>query len=187
MGLVFYVVQCRNGDRLGILFCCRTHFSLDLSTLWIDLSVFPNDLDRIEKGQKVEILDDDGDVIAEETIAFVTPQIEEGTRTAIARIVADPAGGRLRPGMFLTARVTVDSGKDAVKVPRVAVQTVEDKPAIFVETGEGFEPRPVTLGPKGEDDIVIAEGLKPGERIVTQGAFTLKAEMSKGSFGGHHH
>ncbi|MFD0985848.1 efflux RND transporter periplasmic adaptor subunit [Methyloligella solikamskensis] len=158
----------------------------DLSTLWIDLSVFPGDLDRIEKGQTVEILDDRGNVIAQETIAFVTPQIEEGTRTAIARIIADPAGGRLRPGMFLTARVTVDSG-DAVKVPRIAVQTVEDKPAVFVETDDGFEPRPVTLGPKGENDIVITDGLKPGERIVTQGAFTLKAEMSKGSFGGHHH
>jgi cobalt-zinc-cadmium efflux system membrane fusion protein len=159
----------------------------DLSTLWIDLSVFPGDLDRIEEGQTVEILDDRGNVIAQETIAFVTPQIEEGTRTAIARIVSDPAGGRLRPGMFLTARVTVDSGKDAVKVPRAAVQTIEDKPAVFVETDEGFEPRPVTLGPKGEDEIVIAEGLEPGEPIVTEGAFTLKAEMSKGSFGGHHH
>ncbi|ODA68093.1 Cobalt-zinc-cadmium resistance protein CzcB [Methyloligella halotolerans] len=159
----------------------------DLSSVWIDLSVFPGDLDRIEKGQTVDILDDQGNVIAQETIAFVTPQIEEGTRTAIARIIADPVGGRLRPGMFLTARVTVDSGQDAVKVPRAAVQTIEDKPAVFVETDEGFEPRNVTLGPKGENDIVIAEGLKPGEKIVTEGAFTLKAEMSKGSFGGHHH
>ncbi|XSG81814.1 MAG: efflux RND transporter periplasmic adaptor subunit [Methyloligella sp. ZOD6] len=159
----------------------------DLSTLWIDLSVFPNDLDRIEKGQTVEILDDRGNVIAQETIAFVTPQIEEGTRTAIARIIAKSDGSRLRPGMFLTARVTVDSGKDAVKVPRIAVQTVEDKPAVFIETEEGFEPRHVTLGAKGEDDIVITQGLKPGEKIVAEGAFTLKAEMSKGSFGGHHH
>lgn len=159
----------------------------DLSTLWIDLSVFPGDLDRIEEGQTVEILDDRGNVIAQEEIAFVTPQIEEGTRTAIARIVAEPAGGRLRPGMFLTARVTVNTGKDAVKVPRAAVQTVEDKPAVFVETEKGFEPRPVTLGPKGEDEIVISDGLKPGEPVVIEGAFTLKAEMSKGSFGGHHH
>jgi cobalt-zinc-cadmium efflux system membrane fusion protein len=76
----------------------------------------------------------------------------------------------------------------ALLVPRSALQTIEERPAVFVETAAGLEPRHVALGRSNDTHVEITSGLASGERYVTNGAFTLKAQLSKGAFGdGHGH
>ena len=59
---------------------------------------------------------------------------------------------------------------------------------VFVQTDEGFEPRPVTLGRMAPDHVEVVDGLEPGERYVAAGGFSLKAELGKDAFGdGHGH
>jgi cobalt-zinc-cadmium efflux system membrane fusion protein len=59
---------------------------------------------------------------------------------------------------------------------------------VFVETGEGFKPRPVAVGLISRDFAEITSGLLPGERFVARGGFNLKAELGKDSLGeGHGH
>ena len=75
-----------------------------------------------------------------------------------------------------------------VVIPKTALQTLDERPTVFVETAEGFTPQPVTLGRSNDTVVELTAGLTPGQRYVTSGAFTLKAQLSKGAFGdGHGH
>ena len=88
----------------------------------------------------------------------------------------------------MTAEIAVDEIDVPLLVPKVALQTVEDRLSVFVQTDEGFTPTPVTLGQSTETYAEVTEGLQSGQRYVTKGAFTLKAELGKGDFGdGHAH
>jgi cobalt-zinc-cadmium efflux system membrane fusion protein len=65
-------------------------------------------------------------------------------------------------------------------IPKEAAQTVEGKATVFVQTPEGFEARPVTLGRANETHVEILSGLEPGERYAASETFILKAELAKG-------
>ncbi len=92
------------------------------------------------------------------------------------------------PGLFVTASVDIENREVPFLVPKTALQTVEDRPTVFIETPGGFVPQPVTLGRRNDAYIEVTGGLTPGQRYVMSGAFTLKAQLAKGSFGdGHNH
>jgi cobalt-zinc-cadmium efflux system membrane fusion protein len=160
----------------------------DTSALWVEVTLYPKDLSLVQAGQTVRIALGDGDPV-EGTIAFVTPHVSEETRTATARVPLTNADGRLRAGMFVTASIEIGEQTAAVRVPKSAVQRYEEKPVVFVqEDGEAFEPRPVKLGRSNSEFVEVLSGINAGEKYVAKGAFTLKAELEKASFGdGHNH
>jgi cobalt-zinc-cadmium efflux system membrane fusion protein len=160
----------------------------DLSTVWVNLNIYQKDLVSIHKGQTVEIEIGYGIPSVEGKIAWVGPQVDEGTRTAKARIELPNLDGSLRPGLFVTAKVAVSNSPAGLVVPKSALQTFEGKTVVFVQTDEGFEPRPVDLGRQNGTTVEILSGLAVGQTYAAEGSFTLKAQLSKGAFGdGHNH
>ncbi len=160
----------------------------DLSSVWVTISVYQKDLPVVQKGLPVVLSAGPGIPTAREKIAWVSPLLDEHTRTALGRVVLPNPGGHWRPGLFVTAEIAVDEIDVPLLVPKVALQTVEDRLSVFVQTDEGFTPTPVTLGQSTETYAEVTEGLQSGQRYVTKGAFTLKAELGKGDFGdGHAH
>jgi cobalt-zinc-cadmium efflux system membrane fusion protein len=159
----------------------------DLDTVWVQLAVHQRDLAAVRPGMKATIAVGRGLLEAEGTIGHISPVVDAATRTAIARVVLPNTGGAFRPGLFVTARVTVEGVDAAVLVPRSAIQPVEGRPVIFVRTHGGFEPREVVVGRTNEQFAEITSGLTPGDEYAAQGAFTLKAELEKASFGGEGH
>jgi cobalt-zinc-cadmium efflux system membrane fusion protein len=160
----------------------------DLHTVWVDLRVYPKDLPLVRLGQAAVISAGHGMPDAAGTIAYVGPVVGAKTRTALARVVLPNPAGHWRPGLFVTARVDVENHEVSFLVPKTALQTVDDQPTVFIQTPEGFVPQPVTLGHTNDTSIEVTSGLTPGQRYVTRGAFTLKAQLAKGSFGdGHNH
>lgn len=160
----------------------------DLSTVWVDIQVYQKDLARIRKGQEVLITvgHDIPDVSG--TISWVGPMVGEATRTALARVVLPNPDGVLRPGLFVTTKIAVESSPTSLQVAKSALQTIEERPVVFVQDADGFEPRPVKIGRESATEVEIVDGLSPGETYVSQGAFTLKAQLAKGAFGdGHNH
>ena len=97
--------------------------------------------------------------------------------------------GVWRPGLFVTGTVVVDRSTVPLLVPSSAVLTVDDHPAVFVRTDEGFELRHVEVGRVDRERTEIRDGLEPGETYVSKGAFVLKAELNKKAFAhaGHGH
>jgi cobalt-zinc-cadmium efflux system membrane fusion protein len=160
----------------------------DLSTVWVDINVYQKDLVLIRKGQSVVIEIGHGISSVTGKIAWVGPLVGEATRTAKARVVLANPDGTLRPGLFVTAKVAVDSTPAGIVIPKSALQTFEERSVVFVQDEDGFEPRPVELGRQNATQVEILSGLEAGQTYVTQGAFTLKAQLSKGAFGdGHNH
>lgn len=150
----------------------------DLSSVWVDLSVYQKDLERIAMGQRVRIHAVNEGPDAEGEISYLTPAVDQVTRTATARVVLANPARKFLPGMFVTAH-TLDTAEAAVVVPREAIQTFEGRTSVFVETPSGFAPRPVTLGREGESRIELLSGLAAGERIAVANTFLLKAELAK--------
>lgn len=151
----------------------------DLSTVWVDLSVYQKDLGRVRVGQEVIVHQvHGGGTDTKGTIAYLTPAVDQMTRTATARVVLPNPDLTWLPGMFVTGHA-LEAREAAVMVPRSAIQTVEGSPALFVETEAGFEARPVTLGQEGDTLVEIVRGLDAGERIAVANSFLLKAEIAK--------
>ncbi|SHK58774.1 efflux RND transporter periplasmic adaptor subunit [Rhodothermus profundi] len=158
----------------------------DLSTVWVDLSIYQQDLARIHEGQRVTIVGLDHQ--EEGIISYVQPLVEEDRRTGLARVVLPNPHGRWKPGLFVTGQIMIGQQTYAVVVPRAAIQTMDDHPVVFVPTPEGFMPRRVQLAAETDSLVALADGLAPGEPFVVQGAFTLKAELEKEEIGeGHAH
>jgi cobalt-zinc-cadmium efflux system membrane fusion protein len=92
--------------------------------------------------------------------------------------------GRLKAGMFADVEVTTTVVKDVLVIDDSALQTDEDKQVVFVALdGTRFEKREVKLGLEQHNRVQVLEGIKPGEKVVTEGSFILKSEMLKGELG----
>jgi len=125
---------------------------------------------------------------AQGLIDYVSPTLDERTRTGYARVVLSNKDGRWKPGMFITAKVQISNEEARVVIPQSALQTLEEGVSVFVETDEGFEPRHLELGRANRTQVEVLAGLKIGERYVSKGGFTLKAELGRGEMDeGHSH
>lgn len=152
----------------------------DLTSVWIDLAVYQQDLGAVRVGTPLLVEAGDASPEAEGAVSYVSPEVDPRTRTATARVVLPNPDGRWRPGLFVTARV-LDTSPVAIAIPSEAVQTVEGRASVFVEEGDAFEVRPVTIGEVGRERVAIVSGLSAGERYVARNAFVLKAELGKSS------
>ena len=160
----------------------------DVSIVWVDISIYAHDLERVEAGQKVTIITDGG-VEVEGSIAFVAPDVSEETRTANARVVLENTTMRLRPGMFVTARIALVDEPADLRVPATALQVHEGQDVVFVRNEDGkLRPQPVTLGRRNGSYVEVLAGLRIGDTVVTEGAFVVKSQLAKSKFDdGHNH
>lgn len=149
----------------------------DLSVLWVEIAVAPNDLPFVSEGQAVAI--SAGVKKAEGKLIFLSPAIDPETRTAKAIVELDNAKGEWRPGEFANAAIATASHEASITIPKDAVQNIEGQNVVFVQTAEGFEKRLVSLGREDSRNAEIISGLKAGESIAASGTFTLKAELGK--------
>jgi membrane fusion protein, heavy metal efflux system len=153
----------------------------DLSSIWVDLSIYRQDLKRIHLGDEVLIDPDDGGGEVRGAISYIAPVGSSDTQTALARIVLPNREGRLRPGLFVTARLVLAKRSVPVAVRVSAIQTLENKTVVFVrENTDKVEARPVELGDSDAKFVEIRAGLSAGERYVAENSFVVKAEMGKG-------
>ncbi|VAX22649.1 Cobalt/zinc/cadmium efflux RND transporter, membrane fusion protein, CzcB family [hydrothermal vent metagenome] len=160
----------------------------NLSTVWVNLSVYQKDLPFVHEGAKVSVIIGHGAPDVEGVISYLGPIVGEKTRTALARVVLPNKKGTLRPGLFISGKVTVEEIEVPVLIPKTALQTFEGKTVVFTKDEDGFEPAPVMIGRSDDMNVEIVSGLIPGQKYASKGAFTLKAQLSKGGFAsGHNH
>lgn len=156
----------------------------DFETMWLKLQVYENDLGWLHPGQPVEITSPSlPGLVLTNAITFIDPNFNAMTRSTLMRVEipnpleSTPTGPRRRiPHRVLAeARVRVAS-EPALTLPRSAVLD-SGQPLAYVELGNGaYEPRPLLLGIRGDQDIEVKSGLREGERVVTQGALLLDAQ-----------
>ena len=166
----------------------------DLSSLWVEAKLYELDLAVVQIGQEAAIGFEKGaDQERTGKVVFISPTLEEETRTAVARLEFTNADGSLKPGMFATAEISVNLGERLV-VPSEAVLDSGTRQLLFVDKGEGLlEPREVKVGAKGDGLWEILSGVSEGEPVVVNGNFLvdsesrLKAALEGAGTPGHQH
>jgi membrane fusion protein, heavy metal efflux system len=155
----------------------------NLSTLWLTVHAFERDAVRIERGRIARLTfaalpgqDFEG------RVAGVGREVERESRTIPVRIDVSNRDGMLRPGMSATAAVAVGSaGAPILSVPVAAVQRVRDAWCVFLpKDARTFEIRRIGRGRDLGTEVEVLFGLRPGETVVVDGAFLLKAQAEKG-------
>jgi cobalt-zinc-cadmium efflux system membrane fusion protein len=164
----------------------------DLSKLWLVAHVFERDAVRVVVGGTgtASFAALPGKTVDGE-IVWIGREVETASRTIPVRLEIPNSDGVLRPGMSATVSIPVGetSGK-VVAVPIAAVQRVGETWAVFSPRGtDVFEVRPVGRGRDLGGEVEILSGLAPGDEVVVDGAFLLKAEFDKqrGEGGDHDH
>jgi cobalt-zinc-cadmium efflux system membrane fusion protein len=150
----------------------------NLSRVTITASLSPADAAQVKPGAGVQIIGPAGH--QEGRVTFVSPVLDETTRLITVIASLDNRSGRWRVGEPVKASILVAAaGNVAISVPLAAVQTIDDKPMVFVRTAIGFRATPVVTGMTSGDRVTIASGLKGDEQIASVNSYTLKAELGK--------
>jgi membrane fusion protein, heavy metal efflux system len=153
----------------------------DLSSLWALAEIDETSLPHVQAGRPVDVR-----VAAYPnerfpgTIAWVADTVNPKTRRVTVRCALPNPSGRLKPEMYATISLGEDEPRPVVTVPPAAVQDIDGKTVVFIETGKGrFARREVTVDPERESQVAVRAGLQAGERIVVKGAFLVKSELLK--------
>src|SRR5437588_6611109 len=155
----------------------RLYTVADLSSIWVFIQVFQNDLGRVRAGQPATLTVDSypGRTFSGR-VDFIYPEIDTTTRTARVRLVFPNPDLKLTPGMFVNAVLKIPMGRQTV-ISATGVLQSGTRQIAFVDHGNGnLEPREITLGARAGEDFVVLKGLKPGERIVTSANFLIDSE-----------
>jgi membrane fusion protein, heavy metal efflux system len=160
----------------------------DLSTVWVIADLFEKDFGAVQVGSEGTVTVPHAPSNAlRGRVAYIDPRVDPATRTAKVRVEVPNRSESLRLGMFVHVAFTVAGSGRVTLIPRSAVQSVGERSVVYVAVGrdEGrFAERAVTLGTGAGDHVQIVAGLEPGEHVVTEGTFFLRAEAAKTRAGG---
>lgn len=152
----------------------------DMSTVWVLVNVYQNQLSYIHSGDVVSVTTDAYPTVFHGRISYLAPAVDPNTRTLQARIVTENPGEKLKNQMYVTATVIAGTIRNAITVPVAAVlRNTENQPFVYAQTGPAqFARRMVEIGETQGGQTEILSGLSPGEKIVADGSLFLQFQNS---------
>jgi cobalt-zinc-cadmium efflux system membrane fusion protein len=178
-----------DGDPVGADTVVGTIVELD--EVWFVARVFERDMADVRQGARAAV---ELNALPGQhhmgTVTNVAHQVDPGARTITARIPLTNADGRIRLGLYGMASVAVGATErpPVLAVPQSAVTQMLGKPVVFVRHPDGdFERHDVTLGESDPEWTEIVHGLREGEEVVVEGAFSIKSAMLRETLGEDHH
>jgi cobalt-zinc-cadmium efflux system membrane fusion protein len=157
----------------------------DTASVWADLAVFPRDRERVRAGDRVAIATAAEDEPATGEIATVEV-LANADQSVTARAVLPNPEGRLVPGTFVTAAITVGEHEVPLAVRRGGLQTFRDATVVYAQVGDQYEMLELELGRAAGDWVEVLGGIEPGTSYVVAGSYVVKADVEK-SGAGHDH
>lgn len=160
----------------------------DLSTVWIEANIYEKDVPLLEsiKDKAITVRSAAWPNREFEAKIFYTGEImEEATRTISMRAIATNTNKILKPGMFVNIEFqSAQSDEPVIQIPQNALLEHEGQVFVFVQTAAGeFERRNVRIGSKSTQSVVIEEGIRDDDLVVTGGGFILKSKMLESLMG----
>jgi len=149
----------------------------DLSSVWAVAHVPERDVSLVDESRTVDILVPAyPDRVFQGTVEHTSDVLDPATRTMRVRIVVPNPDRKLKPEMFATVRIPLTQPDGSLHIDTDAVQREGRETFVFVRTGpQQFERRPIRVGEENGDRILVLDGLREYDEVVTEGAFTLKA------------
>jgi len=161
-----------------------------LDRVWVEAPIFEKDLGRM-KNEVAAIFTTSAypDKEFRGRLITIGAVVDEQTRAATAVFEVDNGSGDLKIGMQANLRLGAGEKASVLLVPKESVLDNEGNKIVYVMlSGEEFERRDVVVGDEYGDKVAIVSGVKPGERVVTQGAYQLKLqELRPANAGAHTH
>ena len=151
----------------------------DLSTVWVDMTVYAKDLNAVKVGQPARVKATSFDAQASGTLSYVGSLVGEQTRAAKARVVLPNPQGAWRPGLSVNVELTADEVEVPLAISVEAVQTFRDWTVVFGRHEDQFEPRLVELGRSDGAMVEVLGGLLAGELYATKNSYLIKADIGK--------
>jgi HlyD family secretion protein len=148
----------------------------DLSSVHLTARLDESDRGRVEVGQSATVhLDAAPDKVYHSRVSRISllARVDFSSSWPPARdfdlelVMADP-DARLKPGMTASVRIAVARLTDAIVVPAQAVTLVNGRATVYVQNGSGFEPRAVVMRRRGREQVALASGVEPGERVALE-------------------
>lgn len=160
----------------------------DLGTVWVIGDVYEKDFASVRVGSEATVTMPAAPREAlRGRVSYIDPRVDPATRTAKVRVEVPNRGGDLRLGIYVSVSFQAGSGERRTVIPKSAIQLLGDRAVVYVPMADGdgrFTERPVRLGATAGEFVQVLEGVKPGERVVTDGSFLLRAEATKTRSGG---
>ena len=149
---------------------------LNPSVVWVEGDVFEKDLSKVRVGMPARITTDSvpGQTFGGK-VSYLAASVNPETRAVRVRVAVPNATGTLRPGMFVRVLFVGAERAQTVALPDEAVQKDGAMTIVYVKEGDTYLRREVSVGESVMGHTVIRSGLKPGEVVVTTGAYQLKA------------
>lgn len=142
----------------------------DLSEVWVMCDVYENNLSQVHPGDSAEVrLAAYPDRPLRARVARIMSLLDATTRTAKVRLEVPNPAGRLKPGMFATAKFVSQSSTRRVVVPASAILRLHDKDWVFQPMdAKSFRRIEITAGAATADGRQqVLAGLAPGDRVVS--------------------
>ena len=157
----------------------------DLSHVWLLVNVYQDDVQQVREGGTATVrVTGLGKAMFRGTIANVGRTVDPRTETVQVRCEIANPDQVLRIGMFATAELPTRGERQALVVPAAAIQAIDDKPVVFVQTAsDTFMRHGVETGIETPDLVEIRQGIDPGARVVLKGSFELKSEILRQQLG----
>jgi cobalt-zinc-cadmium efflux system membrane fusion protein len=162
----------------------------DNATVWVWADLYERDIALVSRKQQEKKLSATVAVKAypgEEfpgVVDFISPSMEEASRTVRLRVEVNNPNGRLLAGMFANVKVFLPGEEEGLTLPRSAVLEDEGRLFVFVHHHEEYYVRrPVTTARSWGTNIEVAEGLNGGETVVAEGTFLLKSDVLRSKMG----
>jgi cobalt-zinc-cadmium efflux system membrane fusion protein len=149
----------------------------DLSTVWVELRAIGSDAERLGPGQRAWIRSATGTLQAEVEIEALLP-VASG-QSVLARASLPNPDGRWRPGMAVSAEVTVAAREVPLAVKEAGLQRFRDFTVVFAQVGDTYEVRMLELGARDGEFVEVLEGLKPGTKYVSEQSYLIRADIEK--------
>ncbi|XDD46130.1 efflux RND transporter periplasmic adaptor subunit [Leptospira sp. WS39.C2] len=157
----------------------------NLSNLWFQAKIYESDLKYLTEGISAKvILNAYPDLIFSGTLEHIGEKVDPESRTVHARVVFKNQNKKAKIGLFGKTILSVNE-RSGITIPNLAIQSYQDEKYVFIETSTStYQWLPVTIGSASEERTEITTGLNEGDKVVTKGAFELKAILFKETFGG---
>jgi cobalt-zinc-cadmium efflux system membrane fusion protein len=173
------VVAERNGNPGDVTFDRALYVIIDPAQTTVVFNIFPKDLGAIQPGMAVQIETMEGTAIAAARLGQYLPDGNAEAGTALVRASVPNRDGRLRPGMALRGRVTINAVQVPLAVRTEALQRFRDFTVVFANYGQDYEVRMLELGRKSPEWTEVLSGIKPGTPYAAKGAFLIRADIEK--------
>lgn len=167
-------IPVRVGDRVTVTTLLTTVDEPGSLELYISVPVERSK--DLKMGQEVQLLDTAGNMVASSQLDFISPQVDAGTQSVLAKATIRNSSDSLRTYQFTRARIIWGMHKGPV-VPVLSVSRINGQFFVFVVEGSGksavAHQKIVKLGELMGNQYVVLDGLKDGNRVVVEGSQNL--------------